>query len=374
MKMASTQSRSFVARRRLAYASALLVLLLAACQPIVAPGAAEGQTPADSTEIAAEDATDKAAEEAAEPAAETESAPAIAPAKATISTRSLRVRSTPTDNGDIIGGVRQGDSYPVVGISSDGAWVQLEIPDVDGGAGWVSASLVTLEGDITNITITDVAEFTEEPAAEETPAEEATAEETAAEEATAEEATEEEATAEETTEEEATAEESASTETEAEEATAEESSEAATAEEAAAEEASEEPAVEASTPVTATAESEESTTTEEDAPEEAAVAETAEITGTIAITDDAETSEEPATAEATPAAPSLGTVTINADPPLRVRSSPTTEEDNKVGNVYNGETYTVLEVSEDGLWVRIDVPQLGLENGGWVSAEFVVYN
>ena len=88
--------------------------------------------------------------------------------------------------------------------------------------------------------------------------------------------------------------------------------------------------------------------------------------------------EEPA-AEATPApteepAGDLGTVTINSDLPLRVRSEPTAEVDNKVGNVFDGETYTVLEVSADGAWVRIDVPQLGLENGGWVAAEYVVFN
>ncbi|RIK52288.1 MAG: hypothetical protein DCC57_10165, partial [Chloroflexi bacterium] len=72
-------------------------------------------------------------------------------------------------------------------------------------------------------------------------------------------------------------------------------------------------------------------------------------------------------------APALGYVTINSgDTPLRVRSAPTTEEDNKVGNVYDGEIYRVLEVSEDGQWVRIDIPELNLENGGWVSAEFVI--
>ena len=48
--------------------------------------------------------------------------------------------------------------------------------------------------------------------------------------------------------------------------------------------------------------------------------------------------------------------------------------DNKVGNVFDGETYNVLEISEDGAWVRIDVPQLGLENGGWVSSEYVIFN
>jgi hypothetical protein len=58
---------------------------------------------------------------------------------------------------------------------------------------------------------------------------------------------------------------------------------------------------------------------------------------------------------------------------LRVRSEPTAEVENKIGSVYNLEVYTVLEVSEDGLWVRIETPQFP-EGSGWVAAEFVVYN
>ena len=45
---------------------------------------------------------------------------------------------------------------------------------------------------------------------------------------------------------------------------------------------------------------------------------------------------------------------------------------NKIGNVFYGEVYAVLEISEDGQWMRIDVPELDPENGGWVSAEYVV--
>ena len=70
--------------------------------------------------------------------------------------------------------------------------------------------------------------------------------------------------------------------------------------------------------------------------------------------------------------PAAGFVAINTRTPLRVRSAPTTEEDNKIGNVFYEEVYAVLEISEDGQWVRIDVPELDPENGGWVSAEYVV--
>ena len=71
--------------------------------------------------------------------------------------------------------------------------------------------------------------------------------------------------------------------------------------------------------------------------------------------------------------PAAGLVLINSeDLPLRVRSAPTAEEDNKIGNVFHGEVYEFLEISEDGQWVRINVPELDPENGGWVSSEYVV--
>lgn len=256
-----------VARLPLLLGLFVLVFALAACQPIQAPEAVGQDTPG----------TDA-------PSAET--VPGVGPAMATITADSLRVRNEPSEDAEVVTGARVGETYPVIAISSDGAWLQLEIERAPEGTGWVAASFVTLEGDITNIPTVEVeaAEATAEPAEEATeePVEEATPE-----------ATEEPV-----------------------------------------EEATEEPAEEA-TP---------------EATEEAA--------------------EEEGEAVEPPAA---GFVTIVTDgTPLRVRSAPTTEEDNRVGHVFNGETYRVLEVSEDGLWVRIDVPELGLEDGGWISAEFVV--
>jgi hypothetical protein len=294
----------------------VLVFALAACQPVQAPGAVE-QEPTG-TEA---------------PSAGT--VPGVGPAMATITADSLRVRSAPSDTAEVVTGARAGETYPVVAISSDGAWLQLEIERAPEGTGWVAASFVTLEGDITNIPTVEVEaaeEATEEPAAEATPepteepAEEATEE--PAEEATPEATAEpvEEATAEPTAEPTAEA-----TEEPAEEATPEATEEAA---EEATPQATEEPAEEA-TPE----------------PTEEAAEETGEAV-------------EP---------PAAGFVTIVTDgTPLRVRSTPAIAEDNEVGHVFNGETYRVLEISEDGLWVRIDVPDLGLENGGWVSTEFVV--
>ncbi len=298
--MQTTQSLRVLGRLAAGAVFSAFVLVLSACQPIVDPALLESQQPA-------------AAEEAAQPAPVID----VEPAKATVNTRSLRVRQGPGESFEQIGSIREGETYDVLGMSSDGAWIQVAVEELEGGSGWVSTELVILEGDITNIPTVEaeaapVAEATPEPAEEAAP-----------------EATEEPA-------EEAAPE---ATEEPAEEAAPEATEEPA---EEAAPEATEEPAEEAAPEAT------------EEPAEEAAP----------------EATEEPADEAVTP--PPAGYALIQAVPPLRVRSAPTADEDNKVGNVFDGEIYRVLEVSEDGLWVKIDVPELELEDGGWVSAEFVI--
>jgi hypothetical protein len=59
---------------------------------------------------------------------------------------------------------------------------------------------------------------------------------------------------------------------------------------------------------------------------------------------------------------------------LRVRSEPNADAQ-IVGYAYNGETYQVLALSPDGLWVQIAGSTEGMgenPNGGWVAAEFLV--
>jgi uncharacterized protein YgiM (DUF1202 family) len=282
----------------------------------------------------------EAAPAATAPAMEEATAPGVSPAQVTVSAASLRVRSGPSELAAVIAGARQGESYPVLGISSDGAWLLIEIDRSPTGEGWVASSFVILEGDITNIESIDIEglefeleeatpEPTEEPQPEATPVptEEPVAEATP-------EPTEEpiaEATPEPT-----------------EEPVAE-----------ATPEPTEEPVAEA-TPVP----TEEPVAEATPAPTEEPVAEATP-----------EPTEEPV-AEATPAPAeeSAGFITVaSGELPLRVRSTPTTDADNRIGNVQDGETYRVLEISEDGLWVRIEVPGLGPDNGGWVFAEFVVF-
>lgn len=256
--MQTTQSLHAWGRLAIGAVLGAFVLVFSACQPIVDPALLEARQPA--------------AETAAEPATAVD----IEPAKATVNTRSLRVRQGPGDASEQIGSAKEGESFNVTGMSSDGAWIQLAMDAIEGGSGWVSTEFVTLEGDITNIPTVETESGSETAAASE---------------------------------------------------------EAAVPEETEAEE-----------------EAEAAPATEEKAEPEAA----------------AETEGEAVTP------PPAGYALIQAVPPLRVRSAPNAEEDNKIGNVFDGEIYPVLEVSADGLWVRIDVPQLGVEDGGWVAAEFVV--
>ncbi len=274
--MQTTQSLRVLGRLAAGAVFSAFVLVLSACQPIVDPALLEAQQPA-------------AAEEAAQPAPVID----VEPAKATVNTRSLRVRQGPGESFEQIGSIREGGTYDVLGMSSDGAWIQVAVEEIEGGSGWVSTELVILEGDITNIPTVEaeaapVAEATPEPAEEAAP------------------------------------------------------------------EATEVPAEEAAPEAT-------------EVPAEEAAPEATEVPAEEAAPEATETAAEEAVAP-----PPAGYALIQAVPPLRVRSAPTAEEDNKVGNVFDGEIYRVLEISEDGLWVKIDVPELELEDGGWVSAEFVI--
>lgn len=114
--------------------SLLMIGLISSCT-LPLPGATvppngEGATPADS-------ATDAAVSEGG--------------AMATVSTRSLRVRQDPNEASEVVAGIASGESYRVIGLSSDGQWIQLAIENTPSGAGWVSANFVTVEGDITNL-------------------------------------------------------------------------------------------------------------------------------------------------------------------------------------------------------------------------------
>lgn len=385
------------------------ILLLAACQPIVDPALLE-----------AEDSAQQERET-------TETVPGVEPAQATINARSLGVREGPAEAYDLLTGVEEGAKYLVLAMTSDGAWLQLEIEDTPDGQGWVSTEFVTLEGDITNIPTVPA----EETVAEE-PEAEGTADEELVEEApmappvdsigqvtidsvdlplrvrsapTTEEenkignvfhnetyevleisddgtwvkiwapelsedggwittafATFEGAVADLVVVEEP--EEEAPTDA-AEEAVADEAAEEEVAEDAATDEATEEVAEETTEEATEDVVEEEA---QEAVAEETAEEVSAEPTEEAAAEAETGMADEEAAVVPGPFEPG-DVVFIETPLPLRVRSEPTTEEDNKIGSVYNWDEKTVIEVSEDGLWLKIEVPELS-EDGGWISAEY----
>jgi uncharacterized protein YgiM (DUF1202 family) len=155
------------------------VLAFAACQPIVdtqngetppaLAGAVQEEDPGatETTDDAATDdaATDEEAtdEEATESSATLEAEILLDPAIATITTRSLRVREAPNSDSEVVAGAREGESYPVLAMSDDGAWVQIEIDRSETGEGWVSTNFISLEGDITETETAPVAQPPAEP-------------------------------------------------------------------------------------------------------------------------------------------------------------------------------------------------------------------
>jgi uncharacterized protein YgiM (DUF1202 family) len=302
------------------------VALLAACQPITA----EQMENALANQPVATEAT---AEEGAATVSDGEGA------LATVTARSLRVRAEPSESSEVVAGIRQGEEYEVIGRSSDGLWIELAIPQAKQGSGWVSANFVTVAGAITDTEVSSA------PVATATPTEEAMATEAPAEEPVATEAATEEPVATEAPTEEPVATEAPAEEAMATEAPAEEATPVAT--EAPAEEA---------TPVATEAPAEEATPVATEAPAEEPVA-----------------TETPAEETAAVTPPAAGFALVTAEGArLRVRAEASTDAA-IVGWVQPGETVPVVELSTDGLWVKIG-PMPGTQNpdGGWVSAEFLV--
>ena len=77
-------------------------------------------------------------------------------ALATVSVKSLRVRAEPDSDAEVVTGIKEGEQYKVIGLSSDGEWVQLAVPRAPTGRGWVSTNYVTVQGAITDAGVTQV--------------------------------------------------------------------------------------------------------------------------------------------------------------------------------------------------------------------------
>lgn len=152
---------------------AAALVLFASCSPIneaqlrpfestrVARLAATADALAPAETVAAETVTPEPVAEATSPA-ETPQAVTPAPgdeesATATIGVRVLRVREAPSTNAEVIGVVYADQVYPIIGRSSNGLWMQLgEIPGLPGESGWVISELALVLGDFSMIPVVQV--------------------------------------------------------------------------------------------------------------------------------------------------------------------------------------------------------------------------
>lgn len=73
------------------------------------------------------------------------------------STGGANVRSGPSTNDAIAGGLVTGESVTINGRNADSSWLRIEIPE-SSALGWVSASLLSVDGDVSTL---DVVEGTE---------------------------------------------------------------------------------------------------------------------------------------------------------------------------------------------------------------------
>ncbi len=91
----------------------------------------------------------------AAPAATTPAAAVVVPADAALATITnqlgANLRSVPDRNADPVVTVKNGETFPAIGRTADGAWVQLALPD--GTTGWVLAGTVSLDTDVNNLPV-----------------------------------------------------------------------------------------------------------------------------------------------------------------------------------------------------------------------------
>jgi uncharacterized protein YgiM (DUF1202 family) len=71
-----------------------------------------------------------------------------------VNTRLIRARQGPSINTPIVASLRAGPKITITGRSADGAWLQIEIPDV-GGNGWILSESVIPGGDISLLDLAD---------------------------------------------------------------------------------------------------------------------------------------------------------------------------------------------------------------------------
>ena len=113
-----------------------------------APATSGDAAPAPAT---SGDAVPATVSEAAMSAGEAAAATGISSAElATVNTRSLRVRSAPSADAEIVGGALAGDVFPVAEKSADGKWVRVYFPGTEGEA-WMGSDFVDVSATGLNV-------------------------------------------------------------------------------------------------------------------------------------------------------------------------------------------------------------------------------
>lgn len=124
----------------------LVAGLLLSCRPAAAPS-----TPAGSTEAppVSTDSAPPPTETSADPS---QPAPTSTPVhlEGCVDVRSLRIRSGPGTDYQMVGGLQYGDCVTVLGRNRDASWGQITFKDL---SGWVSLDYITLQGDIQAVAV-----------------------------------------------------------------------------------------------------------------------------------------------------------------------------------------------------------------------------
>ncbi len=70
-------------------------------------------------------------------------------------TRSANIRVRPTSHDTVLASLKSGSSVTANGRLADRSWIRIQLPDDSHSAGWVSASLLKTDGDMSTLTVVD---------------------------------------------------------------------------------------------------------------------------------------------------------------------------------------------------------------------------
>jgi uncharacterized protein YraI len=126
------------------------------------PSTAEPVLPAQPTQVASEEAEPAAA--SVTPAATVATNGDAITASVTVTDSRLNIRSGPGTGYRIVGKAEAGDTYEVSGRNVEATWIELILPGIEEGYGWVSAEYISLSRPILGVPISGrIDELAQEP-------------------------------------------------------------------------------------------------------------------------------------------------------------------------------------------------------------------